>query len=526
MQEFYPALVSFMLNSIWITGLAWGFYLLSVRHNPSPGRQHNLALAFLGSGLLMSLAAFIPGFRLTDIVSANFSSTHNTLWQSWIGGTYLTGLILHLLVLGWRLQNLNRLGQSLSIPGTWQQDCNKWAAEFGISKNVILKTTRKTFSPATYGFLKPVILVPAACFTQLNAKELEFLIRHELAHIRRNDYLIQLFLEIIRGLFFFNPFVYLFIRSIKATSEKAADDLVVGMGAAPVFYAQTLVKLAEFNLAPAIAVAAAGKKNSVFKERIYRLVQQRPPATAFPFRKVALGVAAMGLAAMMSAHFNARSPETALVSHLSQVVYTTPSGLGIEMAPPALSFEETEPLLPAPADLDESTDITEPVFKQELEQPELVDENAAIAPPIVLVAAPDAEQAARKAAIEIADEWQAAQREKWLEDVEDLAVEANEWKAVLEEVEFQKFQAQLKADLGNELTLSMLNQLRWQQTLDSALMLTAEEYQEMERTAAALRKLKTERPEFFKQVQKTIPNSRIYLLEMDSLPRVRVVVSL
>jgi bla regulator protein blaR1 len=96
--------------------------------------------------------------------------------------------------------------------------------------------------PVTFGFLKPVIILPVALINQLTMQQAETLILHELTHIKANDYLLNWFLIVTENIFFFNPFILTLCKKIRLEREKYCDSNVIAFEYAPLLYAETLLK--------------------------------------------------------------------------------------------------------------------------------------------------------------------------------------------------------------------------------------------------------------------------------------------
>ena len=97
--------------------------------------------------------------------------------------------------------------------------------------------------PCMMGYFKPVILLPFTLSTYLSAEEVEAILLHELAHIKRGDYLVNLLQQVIGILLFFNPCMLLINKIINEERENCCDDLVVEATASPLIYAKALFKL-------------------------------------------------------------------------------------------------------------------------------------------------------------------------------------------------------------------------------------------------------------------------------------------
>jgi hypothetical protein len=140
--------------------------------------------------------------------------------------------------------------------------------------------------PLTLGFLKPVILLPVAMINHLTPQQVEAILVHELAHIRRKDYLLHLAVTLLEGLFFFNPFSRLLISQLKKEREHCCDDLVLQFKYDPHAYVSALLSLATRSQSgQPIALAATGDGNQLLLQRARRILLQKKrrqrPGTRF-----------------------------------------------------------------------------------------------------------------------------------------------------------------------------------------------------------------------------------------------------
>ena len=97
--------------------------------------------------------------------------------------------------------------------------------------------------PTVIGWLKPVVLLPASALAGLAPNQIEAILAHELAHIRRHDYLVNLCRRVVETLLFYHPAVWWLSRRIRAERENCCDDLAVSLCGDPVAYAAALAEL-------------------------------------------------------------------------------------------------------------------------------------------------------------------------------------------------------------------------------------------------------------------------------------------
>ena len=125
-------------------------------------------------------------------------------------------------------------------------------------------------APAGFGILRPVILLPVAALTGLSEEQLRAVIAHELAHIRRWDFSVNLFQVAAETLLFYHPAIWWLNRRIRAEREICCDEIAVSACGNPLAYARALTLLAERRNAPAMAMAI---NQGLLTDRIFRLVR-------------------------------------------------------------------------------------------------------------------------------------------------------------------------------------------------------------------------------------------------------------
>lgn len=149
------------------------------------------------------------------------------------------------------------------------------AKQIKLSKTPKLLISLKVDVPMAIGWLKPVVLLPASMVTGLSPAQLDMLLLHELAHIRRYDYIVNFLQTLVELLFFFHPSVAWVGKQIRNEREYCSDDIAVQHCGDPIAYAHTLADTASLcaqghlHTIPSMAMAASGGD---LKERVLRLV--------------------------------------------------------------------------------------------------------------------------------------------------------------------------------------------------------------------------------------------------------------
>jgi len=277
-----------LMNSLWQMGLLWlSYWLLAGLFHSAPSRfRHGLALALLAFGALGSMLSFITRYFFD---AGSWDMGNPIAWGGMASRLIAAALpwcsTLYLLVLGVLLARYTQ--QYLHSRRLTRQGLVKAPAEFRVfvastSRLMGIRPEVKTWLstlvdvPVTLGFLKPVILLPAAMLSQLSTQQVEAILVHELAHIRRQDYLLNLGVTTIGLLFFFNPFTRLLIRQLQKEREHCCDDEVLQFRYDPHVYVSALLSLARQHRQGRLALAATGAgDHQLLLQRARKILQQK-----------------------------------------------------------------------------------------------------------------------------------------------------------------------------------------------------------------------------------------------------------
>jgi beta-lactamase regulating signal transducer with metallopeptidase domain len=300
-SAFLKALGWALLNSIWQMAILWLVYLLlsaSLR-KLTADIKHSVAILLLGAGFIWfgsTLAIkYLDYSESPTIVSSMEEITAGLSFQSLeLALPYLSSLyLLVTLFLFFRFVSQYRYTKYVSTHATHKLKpelrlyVRQIAERMGIKKNVQVWLSEIVDTPMTIGFWKPIILMPIASVNGLSTQQVEAILLHELSHIRRNDYLVNLMIATIDVVLFFNPFSRLFIRTIKKEREHSCDDLVLQFEYHPHAYASALLAIEKRRmLKVSLAMAATGKNNRMLLDRVKRILNQ-PVSTRYNNRMVA-----------------------------------------------------------------------------------------------------------------------------------------------------------------------------------------------------------------------------------------------
>jgi beta-lactamase regulating signal transducer with metallopeptidase domain len=176
------------------------------------------------------------------------------------------------------------------------------AKRLGVKKRVQLARSLLVETPLAVGWLRPMILLPWAVLTGLSPYQLEAILAHELAHIRRHDYLVNLLQTLVETLMFHHPAVWWISRRMRLEREQCCDDVAGALCGDRIGYAEALAAVEEVRGAvPAVALAARGTDETEFIRRIRRLLGGEAVAARGASRSLAGALGAVVVLALVVA---------------------------------------------------------------------------------------------------------------------------------------------------------------------------------------------------------------------------------
>ncbi|NVJ86855.1 MAG: M48 family metalloprotease [Algoriphagus sp.] len=288
-----------LVHSVWqwilVAGLLWGG--LRIFCKKSPQFKYNLALVALSLGVFVSIGTLIYEWVLISDASQNpsvvwavieFQNREIHQMSSWgniviwiesqlpfLVNVWFLGAVLFLFRLFNNLSAVRslRLGSTPSSDPRLNEYLQRITERLKISRRVSLKISSEGMSPMAFGILKPIILIPAGLVFQLSSGQLEAILAHELAHIKRNDYIINLAQSMLEVVFFFHPCFWWINQTAKELRENATDDLALSTGIEPQTLAKALAEVLNYSHqhVPELALAASKRRNPTL-HRIKRML--------------------------------------------------------------------------------------------------------------------------------------------------------------------------------------------------------------------------------------------------------------
>ncbi|OOG69538.1 M56 family metallopeptidase [Algoriphagus sp. A40] len=301
-----------LVHSLWqlilIAGVLW--LVLKLAHRAKPAVKYGLAVGAMVLSLAVSIGTFIyqygpeetskPFLTSKDLqlilsdpsiiqaeVGLESGINQATFWIEQniplLVNFWFLGALLFLFRLVNSLSEIRSLRKSSTSVSDFQLEkiVYRMAGKMGINTEVQLRISSFGVSPLTFGTFKPIILLPAGLLFQLSPAQLEAIIAHELAHVKRNDYIVNLLLSGLEVIFFFHPCYWWMNTTIKELRENAADDLVMKVGIEPKNLATSLAEVLNFaKQNPPELALAAGKRRNPTLQRIKRILGY--PAQNYP----------------------------------------------------------------------------------------------------------------------------------------------------------------------------------------------------------------------------------------------------
>ena len=300
-------LVLVLIHSLWQGVVCAGLLFLVLRSLPA-GRttfRYLAGICLLGTVLLSMIATWsvlekqqpVPSIKASTAINQlsreNLTTksgveyepvqtqVHSTVkmqspWTTWVGMIWGVGATLMLFRVGFFLTRSRRLIAN-GTPLTDQELhslIDNYRTILGIRQNIRVLVYEELHVPAVVGIFWPTLLIPASVLSGVPIIQLQVIIAHELAHIRRCDYLINLLQLLIESVLFFNPAVWWISKQIRTEREACCDALAVRISGEPMDVAQTLVDYAErlggCHKVPA-SVQAMGRNATSLFERVKRI---------------------------------------------------------------------------------------------------------------------------------------------------------------------------------------------------------------------------------------------------------------
>ncbi|HTX74874.1 MAG TPA: M56 family metallopeptidase [Terracidiphilus sp.] len=244
--------------------------------------------------------------RVMETLSANAPAIANRLpaLMFWIDALWLLGVCaLSVRNLGgwWFIRRLRLHAAAYTAPAEIQARFKRIAVALGVHKDVLLRISDAIAGPITIGAFRIVVLLPLSALSGLGTEELEVVLAHELAHVRRADFLCNLLQTLVETLFFFHPAVWWIGARLRHERELCCDDLALRVCPNPVVYASALYRLEEQRSRQLhLAMALDGHQSrQTLRMRIARILGEPAASSGSPLRPFSLAAVLAGVVVLL-----------------------------------------------------------------------------------------------------------------------------------------------------------------------------------------------------------------------------------
>jgi beta-lactamase regulating signal transducer with metallopeptidase domain len=265
-QTFTGRLFNTAVESVILTVLVWG--VLRVMGRSNSGTRFAIWFAALAAVVALPFIAASSTQHPTSLVAANREIILSPSWAVYIfcAWAVVASLALFRVVYGlWRVRQIRRscveIDPARLAPAIAEiiRDFNNHVfnnRKTNSHRQVKLCLSGEVTVPAALGFFRPAIVFPTQLWPQLSPDEIQVILLHELAHLRRRDDWTNLLQKIVKAIFFFHPTVWWIENRLTIEREMACDDTVLAQTASPRAYASSLISFAEkLNSARTLALA-------------------------------------------------------------------------------------------------------------------------------------------------------------------------------------------------------------------------------------------------------------------------------
>jgi Zn-dependent protease with chaperone function len=308
-MDLFAALLTVALKAVIILAAAWGCARV-LRKSPAAMR-HVVWCAAFGGLLAVAAASLYTPDILVPAAPARFEGLlppeEGAITMAppaapagppWVVGIWLAGAILAAARLLFSLIAIDALAVRPALESDWYERLQRLRRRLRIRRDVELLVSAEAPMPMTWGALRPVIVLPASA-ARWSAERLELVLMHELAHVRRWDWLTQLGAHLACAIYWFLPPAWSALREFRKERERACDDMVLSLGARATEYAEHLLQLARAMQRASWSTALAMAQESHLENRVAAMLD--PQVERHALRRRSLLGASAAAAALLAA---------------------------------------------------------------------------------------------------------------------------------------------------------------------------------------------------------------------------------
>ena len=377
------------IHSLWIGLLILALLRLSLAQIPVrlSGLRYGISVSALLLVFFSVIAAFLmlyePASPRMDVLSSpganpfvsgnllirnNGETAFNTsLIFTLFGYIYFVGVLFMLLRSLASVAYIKGLRNSgTKLAPEWQIRFTHILQSLRIERRVDFLESARVKGPLLLGYLKPAVIVPAGMLSMLPVSQVEAILMHELYHLKRRDYLVNIVQLFIEGLLFYHPVVWIISGFIRSEREHCCDDGVLDATDNPVNYARALIHIAEQQHFTRLAPGAVGSAKHQFSSRIRRILNNNTMKTNMRDKVLALALLAGSLILLLTVSSFSEGPSFIRIDKMNSEKILVPSD------PPEIAIADTIPQKGKKAKLEEVEEMEE-AHLEALEEIEEID---------------------------------------------------------------------------------------------------------------------------------------------------------
>jgi len=275
-----------LLHSIWqvllVAFLLWG----SLKFIPKANARLRYAAALAGLYLIPVISVLTAIHVIQTASDTSIPSAPGSSGPIMLGilVIWLIGFIVATVRLGIDSVAVHRLASSEREPVSEGIAAMLYelTGRLGIDCHVRIGISHHVTAPCTLSFWKPLILIPVGCLTRLNPDEMEAIIAHELAHIKRLDFLHRFVQSLLEAIYYYHPMLAYISKQVSIEREHACDDMATSIIANPKPLATGLLKTGLLRAENQLVLAAGSQKIEALETRVGRLVALEQSKHAVP----------------------------------------------------------------------------------------------------------------------------------------------------------------------------------------------------------------------------------------------------
>jgi beta-lactamase regulating signal transducer with metallopeptidase domain len=224
--------------------------------------------------------------------SDGLKNTDNYIFMVWLIGVSLLSVRY---LFSWTYLTFISAASNYVINTVLSDIFVKFATKNGVTGNVIVAESRFVSSPVLIGIFKPVILFPVGLVNQLTPQETEAVLAHELAHILRKDFVLNIFISVTEIFFFYHPAIWWLTSLARSEREYCCDERALQWTADRLCLAKTLVKIQGLSQSGNVQLALSFNQSKYFSNRIKRILNMNTRGNYFSGRLLGMSLAMAGL---------------------------------------------------------------------------------------------------------------------------------------------------------------------------------------------------------------------------------------